>query len=83
MKKILMTILTLVSSMILHDAKNTLPDWQDPGVVEESRVPMSSHFETDGFLMTLNGTWKFCWYESIDSRSKEFPDVNDLWSSAK
>lgn len=49
MKKILMTILTLVSSMILHDAKNTLPDWQDPGVVEESRVPMSSHFETDGF----------------------------------
>ena len=83
MKKILMTILTLVSSMILHDAKNTLPDWQDPGVVEESRVPMSSHFETDGLKMTLNGTWKFCWYESIDSRSKEFPDVNDLWSSAK
>ena len=72
MKKILMTILTLVSGMILLDAKNTLPDWQDPGVVEENRVPMSSHFETDGLKMTLNGTWKFCWYESIDSRSKEF-----------
>ena len=41
MKKILMTILTLVSGMILLDAKNTLPDWQDPGIVEENRVPMS------------------------------------------
>ena len=53
-------------------AKEVLPDWQNPGIVEHNRVPMSSAFETDGIKMTLNGTWDFCWYETIDSRSADF-----------
>ena len=53
-------------------AKELLPDWQNPGIVEHNRVPMSSAFETDGIKMTLNGTWDFCWYETIDSRSMDF-----------
>ena len=36
-------------------AKNELPDWQDPQVVQRNRLPMSSHFETDGLKLTLNG----------------------------
>lgn len=53
-------------------AKNELPDWQDPQVVQRNRLPMSSHFETDGLKLTLNGMWDFCWYETIDSRSMDF-----------
>ena len=53
-------------------AKNVLPDWQDPAIVENNRIPMSAHFETDGLKMTLDGMWDFCWYETIDARSKDF-----------
>ena len=53
-------------------AKSVLPDWQDPAIVEKNRMPMSAHFETDGLKMTLDGMWDFCWYETIDSRSKDF-----------
>ena len=53
-------------------SKDALPDWQDPFVLQKNRMPMSSHFETDGLKQTLNGTWDFCWYETIESRSKDF-----------
>ena len=53
-------------------AKSDLPAWQDPFVVQENRLPMSAHFETDGLKQMLNGTWDFCWYETIDSRSMDF-----------
>ena len=53
-------------------AKNNLPDWQDPFVLQENRMPMTAHFETDGLKQTLNGMWDFCWYETIDSRSADF-----------
>ena len=54
------------------EKKPVLPDWQDPQVFEKNRIPMSSYFETDGLKMTLNGTWNFRWYETIDERSREF-----------
>ena len=57
-------------------AKNDLPDWQNPQVVQRNRIPMSSYFETDGLKLSLNGTWDFCWYETIDSRSKDFYTEN-------
>ena len=53
-------------------AEKVLPDWQDPEIFEWNRVPMSSHFETDGLKMSLNGEWDFCWYETIDQRSADF-----------
>ena len=52
--------------------KNVLPDWQDPMVVERNRLPMAASFHTGGLKLSLNGTWKFAWYETIDSRSKDF-----------
>ena len=58
--------------MSAYAAKTELPDWQNPQVVQRNRIPMSSYFETDGLKLSLNGTWDFCWYENIDSRSKDF-----------
>ena len=58
--------------MSAYAAKTELPDWQNPQVIQRNRIPMSSYFETDGLKLSLNGTWDFCWYESIDSRSKDF-----------
>ena len=55
-------------------AGNQLPQWQDPGVVEHNREPMKAFFRTDGLCQTLNGQWKFCWYETLGSRSMDFFD---------
>lgn len=49
-----------------------LPDWQNPQVVQRNRLPMSSYFETDGLKLSLSGIWDFRWYETIDSRAKDF-----------
>lgn len=72
-----LTLLTLfcAAGMALSAAnvsKSGLPAWQDPQVVQENRAPMTASFETDGEMLSLNGMWKFCWYESIPSRSKDF-----------
>lgn len=49
-----------------------LPDWKDPQVFERNRVPMTATFSTNGNSLVLNGVWKFCWYDSINSRSLDF-----------
>lgn len=61
-----------VESALSASAVKVLPDWQNPEIVENNRLPMSSTFETDGYRLMLNGVWDFCWYETIDSRSKDF-----------
>ena len=71
MKTVLCALL-LGAAAVSAQAKSDLPDWQDPFVVQHNRVPMTSHFETDGLKLNLNGMWDFCWYETIDSRSKDF-----------
>lgn len=53
-------------------AKENLPDWQNPQVVQRGRLPMTSHFETDGNKLMLNGVWDFCWYGTIAERSADF-----------
>ena len=52
--------------------KTTLPAWQDPNVVEENRIPMTAHFQTDGLKLMLNGTWDFKWNEDRNSRPTDF-----------
>ena len=76
MKRFMTTLLCALTlgmaAVALAAEKNELPDWQNPFVLQKNRMPMSSHFETDGLKQTLNGTWDFCWYETIDSRSMDF-----------
>lgn len=49
-----------------------LPDWQNPGVVERNRAPMTATFAVDGMKLSLDGIWKFNWSETIDSRPLDF-----------
>ena len=74
MKRLILCALAvcLLSSAGMAEKRNQLPDWQNPEVIQKNRLPMSSYFETDGLKMTLNGTWAFQWYETIDARSKDF-----------
>ena len=77
MKRLLTLLLVVLSGSTAFAASKTeqLPDWQNPNVVERNRAPMTATFETDGLRLSLNGTWKFQWYESIPVRSLDFFNV--------
>ena len=72
MKRFILAILLACSFLSYTEVQDVLPDWQDPQVFQKNRIPMSSYFETDGLKQMLNGIWNFQWYETIDSRSKDF-----------
>ena len=70
----------LTAAISLHAAqKNTVEDWVNPAVNQRNRVEMSARFNADGEQLSLNGTWKFKWYETIESRSRNFyaPGLDD------
>ncbi len=51
-------------------------DWQNPGVVERNRLPMSTFFTTDQQnTLSLSGMWKFYFNPSVTSRLKGFEAV--------
>ena len=52
-----------------------MPDWQNPYVVQRNRIPMTATFDAGGLNLSLNGTWKFNWNETIDSRPLDFYGV--------
>lgn len=78
MKNILLLFLALTAgaTSFAVPKNEQLPDWQNPQVVERNRLPMSTTFETGGARLTLNGVWKFQWYESIPERSLDFWNVS-------
>ena len=77
MKKIISAALFALASwaaVAVNSAtpKETLPDWQNPQVVQRNRIPMSSNFETDGMKLMLNGLWNFKWNEDMNARPMDF-----------
>ncbi len=54
-----------------------LEDWQDPGVFQQNRLPMTATFTTDQQqTLCLDGIWKFGFYETPDARLKGFEAVD-------
>ena len=73
MRRILILAAALTAAISLQAAqKPTVEDWLNPAVNQRNRVEMAAHFQSDGARLSLNGTWKFKWYETIESRSRNF-----------
>ena len=72
MRRILFILLTLVAF-----AANAAPveDWQNPDVNQRNRVPMTATLVNDSPKLSLEGIWKFQWYETPDARSRDFYKV--------
>lgn len=53
--------------------------WLDPNVLEINRLPMRAGFNTSCKTISLDGDWKFQWFESLKDRSLDFykTEVND------
>ena len=47
-------------------------DWQNPALNQRNRVEMSAFVATDSPRISLEGIWKFQWYESPELRSPDF-----------
>ena len=80
MRKLLIFAAALTAAVTLDAAKKpVVEDWVNPAVNQRNRVEMSARFNADGEQLSLNGTWKFKWYETIESRSRDFftPGLDD------
>jgi len=54
-----------------------LEPWQDPGIIEENRLPMRATFVMDQQAqISLNGIWKFHFSQNVASRLKGFEAVS-------
>lgn len=76
MNRLLTTILSLaflcLGAASADARKESLPDWQNPEVFQENRVPMTATYQTGCLRMSLSGDWKFKWSETIESRPLDF-----------
>ncbi|MCF0176935.1 MAG: DUF4981 domain-containing protein [Bacteroidales bacterium] len=54
-------------------------DWKDAQVNERNREPMHVTMKTDSPVLSLNGMWKFQWFENLEQRQTDFfrTDLDD------
>ena len=63
-------------SLVLAIAAGALADWQDPGIYEKNRLPMTATFTTlQQQTLSLDGTWKFYLAPSPAERAAGFEAV--------
>ena len=76
MKRILFFLFALAA---FAPGSFAVEDWQNPAVNQRNRVQMATFFATDSPRLSLEGIWKFQWYETPDARSLDFfkPGVDD------
>jgi len=72
MKSRILTLLSAAFLFLQNVAVAGTPDWQNPGLIEINRYPMTATFETDGNKLSLNGVWDFKWYETLEDRDLGF-----------
>ena len=78
MKRIMTAVLCILlpgMAAVVSTAANkndAVPDWQNPQVIQQNRIPMAAHFETDGLKLMLNGIWDFNWNEDMNARPMDF-----------
>lgn len=80
MKRLFKALLFICAlSLAVMSYATELQDWQNPEVVQRNRLPMTATFTTGGLDMSLNGSWKFNWYEDLESRDTGFykPEYDD------
>lgn len=70
MKKTFLLVLALFVALFSWGAEK-LADWQDPGIVENNRLPMRSTFYTDGDYVSLSGFWDFRFFEDRKDVTRE------------
>lgn len=78
MKKILLLSLGTLFATSVMMAQGKMP-WETALVNEQNRLPMHTTFTTDSPKISLNGLWKFQWFENFGEQEQNFyaPDKDD------
>lgn len=71
MKYTLTSFFSLFLGASLVFAQNAKP-WEDAKVNEINRLPMHTTFQTDSPKQSLNGLWKFQWFENMGEQEQGF-----------
>ena len=77
-------LLFLFALAMLAPGTRAAEDWQNPSVNQRNRWPMFSTLANDSPKLSLEGIWKFQWYETPDARSRDFYKVgldDSAWGS--
>ena len=72
LKRILLAALLGAALTPAAIAQENLADWQDPRIEQTNRLPMTAYFRSDCPSMSLDGTWKFRWYDNFEDRITGF-----------
>ena len=78
MKRPALILLALLFTLPSPAAVKMEP-WKDPAVFEQNRLPIHASFTSDCHTLSLDGVWKFRWFESVGLREEGFykKDVDD------
>lgn len=70
---LLSALLTGLTLPLYADIKDsTEEDWRNAGIFERNRMEMHSSFSSDRPVQSLNGMWKFQFFETPERRDKNF-----------
>lgn len=77
--RLCLAVLSFSSLSLFAAQKNSIPEWQNPDVNDVNRLPIAASLETDAPVLSLDGMWKFQWFECLTDRSADFyrTDVDD------
>ncbi|MBR4826404.1 MAG: DUF4981 domain-containing protein [Bacteroidales bacterium] len=70
--KHLLPALLLAATALTATAQDALPDYLDPNIQEVNRLPMTASVRSDCKTLSLNGTWKFRWFDNFEDRKTGF-----------
>ena len=69
LKRTFIFLLASAAAISAAAQQQTLAPWQDPGIFEQNRLPMTASVRSDCPTLSLDGTWKFIWSENLDLRT--------------
>ena len=77
--KHLIISLALALATLQLNAQKPLADYESPDIQEVNRLPMTADVRLDCKSLSLDGLWKFRWFDSFTDRITGFeaPGVND------
>ncbi len=79
LRRILLPLLLLAAAPAAFAQEADLKDYQDPAIQEINRLPMTSYFRSDCSTLSLDGMWKFRWFDNFGDRIAGFeaPKLDD------
>ena len=71
LKRILFCAALCAAALQAGAQEAALAPWQDPAIQEINRLPMTASIHSDAPSMSLDGIWKFRWFDSFSQRAQD------------